>query len=223
MKDLVIFGAGNFGRETADLVEDINGEQKQWNLLGYIDETPEKQGSLINKYPVLGGLAWLEKNTGHPLWLVCAVADPRDKSHLIRALSRFPLHFANLIHPDAKLSRSVQLGSGNILCWNTFLSTDVQIGSYVTINPGCKIGHDTIIRDYTSLYWDITLAGNVLIREGCEIGSKAVIIPEKKVGRWSIVGAGAVVIHDIPEYCTAVGVPAKPVKTGDYNRKADQD
>ncbi|MCM1565435.1 MAG: acetyltransferase [Dehalobacter sp.] len=212
IKDLVIFGAGGFGREATELVEDINTEKKQWNLLGYIDQTPAKQGKVINNYPILGNLDWLEKNTGHPLWIVCAVARPTDKYRLIASLSSFQLYFANLIHPAARISRSVQLGCGNIICWNSFLSTDVRIGSHVALNPGCRIGHDTAVQDYSSLYWDITLAGNVQVHEGCEIGSKTVVIPEKEIGRWSIIGAGATVTHDIPEYCTAVGVPARPIK-----------
>ncbi|MCS4517263.1 hypothetical protein JTS93_19100 [Clostridium botulinum] len=47
------------------------------------------------------------------------------------------------------------------------------------MNPGCGIGHDTVIEDYSSLYWNVTLSGNVCIHEGCEIGSKAAIIEKE--------------------------------------------
>lgn len=62
MNDIVIIGAGGFGREVAKLIEDINTDKNMWNLLGYIDETVEKQNTIINDYPVLGDLKWLQKN-----------------------------------------------------------------------------------------------------------------------------------------------------------------
>jgi sugar O-acyltransferase (sialic acid O-acetyltransferase NeuD family) len=211
IKDLVIFGAGNFGREVTELVNDINKDKKQWNLLGYIDETIEKQGAMINKYRVLGNFDWLEQNSGFNLWTVCAVANPKDKFCIINKLAGLNVKFANLIHPVAKLSKTVQLGIGNIICWNTFLSTDTRIGNHVALNPGCGIGHDTVIEDYSTLYWEVTLSGNVKINEGCEIGTKAVVIPKKVVGKWSVLGAGAVVVKDIPDNSIAVGVPAKTI------------
>ncbi|HHV64070.1 MAG TPA: acetyltransferase [Peptococcaceae bacterium] len=212
MKDLVIFGAGNLGRETAQLVEDINMDKKQWNLLGFIDDTPEKQGQLVNNHLVLGNMEWLKKKSGSNLWIVCAIGEPRAKYHIIRRLSEFALRYANLIHPNVGLNKTIEMGVGNIICWNTFLSVNTKIGNHVVLNPSCGIGHDTVIDDYSSLYWNVTLAGNVRINQGCELGSKSVVIPKKVVGRWSVIGAGAVVTEDIPEYCLAVGVPARPLK-----------
>ncbi len=205
-------GAGNFGREAAELVAEINKDKYQWNLIGYIDETKEKQGAIINNSLVLGDLDWLKNNTGLNLWAVCAVGSPRGKYSLLKKLTGCNLHFANLIHPTVGLSRSVELGVGNIVCWHSLLSVNTRVGNHVSINPGCGIGHDTVIDDYSSLYWNVTLAGNVRIHQGCEIGSKTVVIPQKTVGKWSIIGAGAVVTKNIPENCLSVGVPAQPLK-----------
>lgn len=54
MKDIVIIGAGGFGREIAWLIEDINEVKKEWNIIGFIDDSAEKQNRLINGYKVLG-------------------------------------------------------------------------------------------------------------------------------------------------------------------------
>lgn len=212
MKDIVIIGAGGFGREVSQLIEDINADKRTWHLLGFIDETPEKNGIVINDTTVLGGFEWFKNKGRKRLWTVCALGNPRDKYNLINKASAYNVSFANLIHPDAKINKHFEIGMGCIICCNSFISVNTKIGNHVSINPGCGIGHDAVINDYTSLYWNVTLAGNVTIKTGCEIGSKAAVIPKKTVGEWSVIGAGAVVINDIPENCTAVGVPARPIK-----------
>lgn len=212
MKDLVIIGAGNFGRETAQVIKDINEEKKEWNLLGYIDETPEKQGIVLNNNPVLGDFEWLKKNRDKNIWAVCAIGKPRDKRRLVNKALQYNVSFANLIHPGVIRNEFIELGWGNIVCAGTFLSVNIKIGNHVAINPGCGIGHDAVIGDYATLYWNVTLSGNVTIHEGCEIGSKSVVIQQRTVGEWSILGAGAVAVRDIPGSCTAVGMPAKPIK-----------
>lgn len=223
MKDLVVIGAGALGREVAQLIKDINQNKKGWNFLGFIDETPEKHGTIINNDPVLGGFDWIENSRCSDIWTVCAVGNTRGKFGLVQKAKAYGVHFANLLHPSVATNEFIEMGTGNIICWNTFLSVNIKLGSHIVINPGCGIGHDAVIEDYVTLYWDVTLSGNVLIGEGCEIGSKAAVIQKKSVGRWSILGAGAVAIRDIPEGCTAVGMPAKPIKfhSGDFFRGDD--
>ncbi len=56
------------------------------------------------------------------------------------------------------------------------------------------------------------MGGNVTIGEGTHIGIGATIIQNINIGKNVIIGAGAVVVTDIPDNCTAVGVPARPIK-----------
>ncbi len=217
MKDIVIIGAGGFGKEVAQLIKDINNIKRTWNLLGFIDETAEKHGLLINDTVVLGDFNWFEKNSGNEIWAVCALGNPKDKYNVIKKASAYRLNYATLIHPDAKINKYSELGFGCIICCNSFISVNTRIGNHVCINPDCGIGHDTVIEDYSSLYWNVVLSGNVCINEGCEIGSKAIVIQKKTVGKWSIIGAGAVIIKNLPENCTAVGVPGRTIKISDHN------
>lgn len=52
----------------------------------------------------------------------------------------------------------------------------------------------------------------VTIGDGVTIGMGANIIQGCRIGEYSTIGAGAAVIRDIPSYCTAVGVPARPLE-----------
>lgn len=210
MKDLVIVGAGGFGREVAELIEDVNEVKETWNLLGFIDETKEKQGTIINNYPVLGNLSWLIHNSN--VFVVCAIGSPRDKYKLIQRMELPFEKFATLIHPTARISRTAKIGNGCIICYNSLVSVNTVVGDHVSINPNCGIGHDARIGDYCSLYWNVTLSGNVEIGNCCEIGSNADVLPKIQIKQNCIVGAGAVVTKNICENCTSVGVPAKVIK-----------
>lgn len=213
MKKLVIIGAGGFAREVAWLVEDINGDKKEWDLLGFIDEDTGKHGAVYNNYPVLGDFDFLYKeDIKEPVYCVCAVGNTKNKRILVRKAEEWGYRFANLIHPSVKMSKHVKMGVGNIICAGNMITVNIEIGNHVGINPCCGIGHDVIIGDYCTLYWSVNLSGNVSVGEGCEIGTKTVVIQGKSIGEWSIIGAGATVTRDIPPRCTAVGVPARPIK-----------
>ena len=50
--------------------------------------------------------------------------------------------------------------------------------------------------------------------EGTHIGAGATIIPNLKIGKWATIGAGAVVIKDVPDYAVVVGNPGRIIKIG---------
>jgi acetyltransferase-like isoleucine patch superfamily enzyme len=54
--------------------------------------------------------------------------------------------------------------------------------------------------------------GPITLKAGCWIGARAVILPDITVGKGAIVGAGAVVTEDIPDYTVVAGVPARQIR-----------
>ncbi|MEW6273939.1 MAG: acetyltransferase [Bacillota bacterium] len=213
MKKLVIIGAGGFAREVAWLVEDINAVKKEWELLGFIDENPVNHGKVLNGYPVLGDFGFfVHRQFGETVYTVCAVGSPYAKINLVKKAAQCGLQFTNLIHPSVKMSRYVELGTGNIICAGNIITVNVSISNHIIVNLNCTIGHDVIIQDYVTILPGANISGGVKINNGCDIGTNVSVIQGINIGEWSIIGAGAVVIRDIPPYCTAVGVPAKPVK-----------
>jgi len=77
------------------------------------------------------------------------------------------------------------------------------------IGPNSTIGHDAIIGDWTTLCAQCDVTGKVNIGNEVFLGSRVSIIPSIKVGSRSILGAGAVVISNVPEAVTMVGNPAR--------------
>ena len=211
VKDLIIIGAGGFAREASLMVEEINcsidGEES-WQLLGFIDDDKAKWGLALRGYPVLGGWEALEK-LPRDVQVICVVGDPATKRKLVLKAEEQGRSFANLVHPEVVFGEEVSIGKGVLINKGCLLTVNIRIGDHVSINPGCGIGHDAVIGDYATLMWRVNISGNVRIGEGCLLGTGSIVLQEKVVGRSSIVGAGAVVTTDLPEGCTAIGVPAR--------------
>jgi sugar O-acyltransferase (sialic acid O-acetyltransferase NeuD family) len=209
MKDLIIIGAGGLGREVAWLVERINQDKRSWNLLGFVDDSEELQGKEINGYKVLGKSKWLlEQKSG--MEVVCAVGSSLIRKKITEGLE--DIKFATLIDPSVIGSDRVKIGCGCIICAGTIMTVDISLDDHVIINPNCTIGHDSDLKKFVTLYPSVNVSGNTLLGECVEVGTGSQIIQNKKIGRGTIVGAGAVVVKDLPESCTAIGIPAVPIK-----------
>lgn len=211
MQSLVVLGAGGFAREVAWLVGSLNDVAPTWELLGFLDDAVERHGQVLNGTPVLGGIEWLADHS--EVYAVCAVGNPRVRKQLVERAARFGTRFATLIDPSVRHSRFVEIGEGSILCAGTILTTNIQIGRHVIFNLDCTVGHDAVIGDFCTVLPSVNVSGNVTIGEGCNVGTGAAIINDVAVGAWTVLGAGAVAVRDLPAGCTAVGVPARVIKS----------
>lgn len=211
MKEIVIYGSGGFAREVVHLIEHINEVQPEWNLLGFIDDNENNHGLLINELPVLGGAEWLENKTD--IYVALGIGSPKAKKAIVSKLDKYSnVIYPNLVHPTVKISRFNELGKGNILCEGTILTTNIQLDNFIIVNLNCTIGHDVHIKNYSTILPNSSISGNVVFEECVDFGTNATIIQGITIGENTIVGAGAVVVKDLPADCTAVGAPAKPIK-----------
>jgi sugar O-acyltransferase (sialic acid O-acetyltransferase NeuD family) len=209
---IAVFGAGGFGLEVAMLIEQINLAEPRWQIVGFFDDGKPK-GTLVNDWATLGGLKELNEWT-EPLAVAFALGMPRTKRNVIRQLNNSLLYFPVLTHPSVICgpSRYVQIGEGTLICAGTIITTNIDIGRFVTINLACTVGHETVIGDYCSFMPTCNISGEVSVGETSFWGTGAKVINRVCVGAETMIGAGAVVISDIPHNATAVGVPAKVVK-----------
>ncbi len=212
MKDLIIFGASGFGREVAWAVERINKATPTWNLLGFMDDDESIQGSEINGYKVLGKTSDVKEYPN--AYFVCAVGASRVREKIINNMRGInpEIKFGIVVDPSVEKSDLVTIGEGTIICAHTIITINISIGNHVIINLDCTIGHDVILNDFVTLYPSVNVSGVTNIGYGVELGTGMQVIQGNNVGDYSIVGAGAIVVKDIPEKCTAVGSPAKPIK-----------
>ena len=212
MKNIVIIGAGGLAREVQHVIEKINHKKNQWNLIGFIDENLDNKGNLLNGDKIIGNFDDLAQNIiNQELYYVCAIGNTKIKKRLVKQAKENNLKPATLVDPDIFISKSVAINEGSVIYGNTNLTTNIDIGKHVIINPGCTIGHDVVVEDYAIVLPGARVSGNVTIGECSTIGASSTVIQNLIVGKNSFVGAGAVVTKNIDESVTVVGCPARPI------------
>jgi sugar O-acyltransferase (sialic acid O-acetyltransferase NeuD family) len=209
---VVIVGAGGFGREVLEIFKDQNKVSKKWDILGFIDDNKQSQGAVINDYPVLGGLDWLQENHKGNMKCVVAIGTCETRRLVTVKLEKMGMSFCNIIHPSVIMSEFVKMGEGVIICAGSILTVNIEIGCHTHININSTIGHDAVIGAYSTINPTAIINGNNVLGEGVYVGTGATFIQGVSVGDWSTIGAGAVVVRDIPEKVVAVGVPARVIK-----------
>ena len=212
MDRLIIFGAGGMGRETAWLTERINKTSPTWELLGFMDDDDSIQGKSFNGYPVIGKTQDILRYKD--AYFVVAIGASKVREKIVSNMKALcpDIKFAVLIDPDVEMSELVSMGEGSIICAGSVLTVNITVGEHVIIDPCCTVGHDSVIGDLVILYPGAHVSGAVTGGRCSELGVGSQIIQCKTIGDNTIIGAGAVVISDIPPNCTAVGCPAKPIK-----------
>ncbi len=212
MKKIVIIGAGGFGREVLDVVDACNVREEVYDPLGFIvDPQYGKAGSIINDKPILGGFDWLEEHANE-VYVTCGVGPPHQRYQLIQRASKLNCQFITLIHPSAITTRWTTMGAGVVITAGCILTNQIQIGNHVHINLDCTVGHNAILQDFVTLAPGVHISGNITLETGCYIGTGANIIEKLRVGEWSTIGAGSVIVKDVPANSTVVGVPGKAIK-----------
>lgn len=210
MEKIAIIGAGGFAREILTLINDINRQNLKYDFVGFVDE---EKSQTIHGYPIIGNDEEINK-TKEPLSVAIAVGEPNLKERIRKKYTNPLISFPTLVHPSVLIadSDSVSIGKGCFICAGCMITTDIIIRDFVTLNLMCTVGHDTVINDYASFMPSVNISGEVNVGKGVYVGTGAKIINQVEIGQYTIVGAGAVVAKSLPANCTAVGMPAKPIK-----------
>ncbi len=204
MEEIVVLGGGGHAKVVIATLLDLG-----YRIRGIFDDDPEKWHTDLLGIPVIGSLELVYRERFPRA--VIAIGDNRIREKIAERF-RGLLRWEKVIHPRSFVHPSVSIGEGTVIFAGSIIQPDTVIGEHAIINTGATVDHDCRIENFVHLAPGVRLAGGVTIGEGSFLGTGSVVIPNKKVGEWATVGAGGVVIRDIPPYVTVVGVPAKPVK-----------
>ena len=218
---LVIVGAGGFGREVHHVVEAMNVAGGDLELIGYVDDLAMSDDLLARLGTSrLGAVDDLcsshrdpngDQAIGPDAGYVIAIGAGTVRRTLDERLTAAGRRALTLIHPMATVGGDNRIAEGCILTAGSRVTTNITLGRHTQLHVNSTIGHDSVLDDFVSVYPGATVSGNVHLGEGVTIGTGANVLPGVSIGAGAFVGAGAVVTDDIEPGVTVVGVPARPI------------
>lgn len=206
MKKLLIVGAGGFGREMHAWCRQHPDHGRAWAFEAFLDDNPEALAAFGSFAPVRP-LATHRPSPDEVF--VCGLGLPDVKQRLVRPLLERGASFLTFVHPSAILGVRVVLGRGVVLCPGAVLSADIALGEFAMVNLNSTVGHDARIGAWSTLSAQCDVTGHVRLGDRVFMGSKSTVIPRRVIADGVTVGAGAVVIADVPAGVTVVGNPAR--------------
>lgn len=210
MNGLIIIGSGGHARVIVDILRARNELDR---LVGLIDNiTP------IGNYPdychhkVIGHDEDLDIFSGFDF--IIGIGGIRGgvgiRSLLFDRAIAAGLRPTTMIHPTAILAEDVVVGAGSVIMAGVIVNTGSCIGHNVILNTRCTLDHDVVIADHVNVAPCAAISGNCRIGDSAFIGVGAVLRQKLEIGSGSTVGAGAVVVGNVNNDTTVMGVPARP-------------
>jgi sugar O-acyltransferase (sialic acid O-acetyltransferase NeuD family) len=208
MNDLIVVGAGGFGREVAWLATEAITPCK---VLGFLDDRTDIPAAELGGYALLGSVdSWQDFPCAQ---FVIAIGNPRVRSKVAQRMeaSGKP-HFAILVHNSCIFGPKCRFQEGAIVGAGCILTTNIRIGSHAIVNIGSTVGHDVEIGAFVTIAPNVSISGCVTLADGVEIGTAAAIRQGLVIGKGGMLGMGSTLTKKIPDNHLYFGVPAKPVK-----------
>ena len=190
-------------------LEALGGIQNQYEFIGFIDDTPEKQGLHEYGFEVFGREILIQFPDAKVLLVPGSSVSFPFRSNIIASLNIETKNLATLIHPSASVSPFAKIGYNVLVMAGVVITANSKIGNHVCILPNTVIHHDSNIGDYTLIGSNVTVAGNSDVGKYCYIGSGSSVTNGIKIGDNTLVGIGSNVIKSVNSNSIVGGNPAK--------------
>jgi acetyltransferase-like isoleucine patch superfamily enzyme len=131
------------------------------------------------------------------------------------------------VRTSARIGARCIVGKGVFVDFDVTIGDDCKLQNYACIYHGVVLGrgvfvgpHAVFTNDLRPRATDSAFAplgdgdwtvGETRVGDGASVGANATILPDVTIGRWAMIGAGAVVTHDVADYVLVAGSPARPL------------
>jgi sugar O-acyltransferase (sialic acid O-acetyltransferase NeuD family) len=215
MKNIIIIGADVSGMNIHTIIEDINKKKAQWKIIAYLDEFKKKKEKLFN-IPIFSSLKEIissKKIKPEKTFVISAIGSPKNRCRLMEKAREKGFKIATIIHPTANISKEAMIEDGCIICQFSSVHPFAKIAPFSYIHSNTVIGPKVIVKKGVTINALCAISANITIGEKSYIGVGTKIIQGTKIGKQVTLGAGSIVIKDLPDNVLAVGIPAKIKKT----------
>jgi len=137
--------------------------------------------------------------------------DPHERFEQINMARKKGLKLINAIHPTALIMEEAILHDNIILYPRSFIGYRAELFPGVIVTSA-HLEHHNVVKECATIDPGVVFAGNVTIGRFTRVHTGTVIKNRIKVGEGSILGAGTVIIEDVPDHVTVVGIPGKIIK-----------
>jgi sugar O-acyltransferase (sialic acid O-acetyltransferase NeuD family) len=207
--DVLIWGAGGHARVVADILR-LRG----MTLLGFVDDVnPERKGEIFEDAQILGGREVLESSRRRGTAVIIAIGDNDQRLQLALAVRELGLPVASAIHPSVIIASTARIGEGVVLCANAVVGPRGRVGDFAIVNTAGVVDHDCVLEEGAHVSVGVHMGGGARVGRASLVGIGATLLDGCVVGNRTIVGAGSVVVRDLPDEVVAYGVPARAMRS----------
>lgn len=203
MSRLGIFGASGHGKVIAEAAL-LSG----WKEVFFFDDAWPKAAN-NSHWPIIGGFKELLSNWDDYDGAIVAIGDNKTRQEKSLELIEAGITLVTIVHPSATVSDFSQIGVGCFIAANSVLNVDTVINDLTIVNSSAVIEHDCKIGEACHISPAAALAGGVSIGNRTWVGINSSVRQEIKIGNDVIVGAGSVVVKDLPPSVRVVGNPVR--------------
>ncbi|MFS0637356.1 acetyltransferase [Mesobacillus foraminis] len=201
---LLIIGASGHGKVVADIALKMN----KWQKIVFLDDN-ENIKTILGLEVIGKSTEVLKYIDEYDIFIGIGNNSIREKIH--EKLESCGASIPKLIHPSAVIGGEVKIGVGTVVMPGSVINTSTKVGKGCILNTGATIDHDNLIEDYVHISPGAHLAGTVKIGKGTWLGIGSVVRNNIIITNHCTVGAGSVVVKNITEPGTFLGVPARRV------------
>lgn len=204
--NVIIVGAGGQSRVVLGLLS----HDSNITIAGIADRTETTLGQAIGGIPII--TTWeglLDQRQRGIDAVVLAIGDNVEREQIYRRMLAMGYPVIGARHPTAIVEHGAFVGEACVLCAGSIICADARIGDNVLINTGAIVDHECVVGSHAHICPGVRLAGRVSVGERTFLGIGSCVVDKKCIGRDVVVGAGSVVVSDLPDDVVAYGVPAR--------------
>ena len=210
MKNAIIIGAGTHGQIYASYLKEAG-----INLIGYIDDADSFQGKSVLGLDILGKYSDLFENRlkNKVTDIYCPIGDNKIRKKYLSTLKEEGYNTPSFIHQTSCIGPDTVLGEAHYVLPSNNIMPHTKIGDYFMINMGSTVGHHVKINDGVFISSGVNIGASLEIKENAYFGiGSTVMTGVKNIGKETLIGAGSVIIKNVPDYAVMAGNPARAIR-----------